>query len=168
MKANVGSRLSTDTSLISTLITEIKKGELKIPQFQRKYVWRDEQALDLLDSIANNYPVGSLLFWRTHDKLSAERNIGEFQLPATDDLTPTNYVLDGQQRLTVIYSCVGGKETDPGFSVVYDLESESFMRTPPDRGAHQFPLRRLFQTTQLLNFQPDFKRLIKHRFIKKD
>lgn len=153
MKENVASRLSTDTSLISTLITGIKKGEIKIPQFQRKYVWKEEQALDLLDSIANNYPVGSLLFWRTHDKLSAERNIGEFQLPATDDLSPTDYVLDGQQRLTVIYSCVGGNENDPGFSVIYDLETQTFMRTPVERGAHQFPLRRLFQTTQLLNFR---------------
>jgi hypothetical protein len=49
-------------------------------------VWKDDQALNLLDSIANNYPVGSLLLWRTHDKLLAERNIGEFSLPATDDI----------------------------------------------------------------------------------
>ena len=97
-----------------------------LPKFQRKFVWKDDQALDLLDSIAINYPVGSLLLWRTKDRLLAERNIGEFSLPATDDMEPTDYVLDGQQRLAVIYSCLGAKETDAGFAVVYDLESGKF------------------------------------------
>jgi hypothetical protein len=69
--------------------------------------------------------VGSLLLWRTHERLLAERNIGEFSLPATDDMDPTDYVLDGQQRLTVIYSCLGARESDGGFSVVYDLESKN-------------------------------------------
>jgi hypothetical protein len=115
-------------------------------------VWKGDQALNLLDSIANNYPVGSLLLWRTHDKLLAERSIGEF-LPATDDMDPTDYVLDGQQRLTVIYSCLEAKETDGGFSVIYDLDSQKFMRTPDVTRITYFPLRRMFNTTQLLNFR---------------
>jgi len=147
------SRIATDVQLISTLIAGIEKGEIKVPKFQRAFVWEDDQALDLLDSIANNYPVGSLLLWRTHDKLLAERNIGEFSLPATDDMDPTDYVLDGQQRLTVIYSCLGAKETDGGFSVVYDLDGQKFMRKPETTRITQFPLRRMFNTTQLLNFR---------------
>ena len=83
MKKKTLSRINTDTQLISTLIAGIKKGEIKIPQFQRKFVWKDEQALDLVDRIANNSPVGSLLLWRTKEKLRVERNIGEFRLPAT-------------------------------------------------------------------------------------
>ena len=74
----------------------------KVPKFQRPFVWHAEQALNLLDSIANSYPIGSLLLWKTTDKLIAERDIGDFCLPETPDLTPTLYVLDGQQRLTVI------------------------------------------------------------------
>lgn len=153
MKKNVASRIDTDTSLINTLITGIKKGEIKVPQFQRKFVWKDEQALELLDSIAANYPVGSLLLWRTKEKLRAERNIGEFRLPSTDDMTPTDYVLDGQQRLTVIYSCLGAADTEPGFAVVFDLEEEQFVRLPESPKLHQFPLRLMFNTTRLLNFR---------------
>lgn len=153
MKKNIASRINTDTQLIHALITGINQGEIKVPQFQRKFVWKDDQALDLLDSIANNYPVGSLLLWRTKEKLRAERNIGEFRLPSTDDMDPTDYVLDGQQRLTVIYSCLGASETDGGFSVVYDLENEEFLRTPDDLKIHHFPLRRMFTTTKLLNFR---------------
>jgi hypothetical protein len=153
MRKNIASRINTDTSLISTLITGVNKGEIKIPQFQRRFVWKDDQALDLLDSIANNYPVGSLLLWRTKDKLRAERNIGEFRLPFTDDMDPTDYVLDGQQRLTVIYSCLGASEDEKGFSVVYDLEDEQFLRLPDFPKIFHFPLRRMFNTTKLLNFR---------------
>lgn len=153
MAKNTASRISTEVELISTLISGINKGEIKVPKFQRKFVWKDDQAIDLLDSIANNYPVGSLLLWRTKERLLAERNIGEFSLPSTDDMEPTDYVLDGQQRLTVIYSCLGAKETDSGFAVVYDLEGEQFLRLPESAKLHQFPQRKMFNTTQLLNFR---------------
>ncbi len=140
------SRISTETELINNLITSIKRDETKIPQFQRKFVWKDEQALNLLDSIARNYPIGSLLLWKTADKLRTERNIGEFRLPMTDDMTPTDYVLDGQQRLTVIYSCLGAPVNEGGFAVVYDLERESFLQLPDSPQVHQFPLRLMFNT----------------------
>jgi len=153
MAKGTPSRIATEVQFISALIAGINKGEIKVPKFQRKFVWKDEQALNLLDSIANNYPVGSLLLWRTHDRLRAERDIGEFSLPAADDMGPTDYVLDGQQRLTVIYSCLGAKETEAGFSVVYDLKTEKFVRTPDDILITQFPLRKMFNTTQLLNFR---------------
>lgn len=153
MKPNIGSRLSTDTPDIRDLITGLKKGETKIPQFQRRFVWKEEQALSLLDSIASNYPIGSLLLWRTTTKLSAERNVGDFCLPETDDLTPTDYVLDGQQRLTVIYSCLGAGEKEGGFAASYDLLKEQFIRTPPEHQNHLFPLRALLNTTRLLNFR---------------
>jgi hypothetical protein len=144
--------LETATPLVRELITGIKKGEIKIPKFQRRFVWTDDQALNLLDSIASNYPVGSLLLWRTQSKLAAERNLGDFLLPLTDDMTPTDYVLDGQQRLTVIYSCLGAEESELGFQAAFDLSSERFLQ----RGEFQpgqFPLRILFNTTKLLNFR---------------
>lgn len=153
MKPNVASRLGTDTPLIEELIAGIKKGEIKVPQFQRKFVWKEEQALRLLDSIGSNYPVGSLLLWRTASKLATERNIGDFQLPETDDLSPTEYVLDGQQRLTVIFSCLGANEGAPGFQAAYDLENETFIQRPSEHRPHVFPLRILYDTTKLLNFR---------------
>jgi len=152
VKPNISSRLDTGTPLLRDLITGVKRGEIKIPKFQRRFVWADEQALNLLDSIASNYPVGSLLLWRTHTKLAAERNLGEFLLPKTDDMTPTDYVLDGQQRLTVIYSCLGAQETEPGFQAVYDLSTERFLQRG-DYEHQQFPLRILFDTSKLLNFR---------------
>lgn len=138
----------------SQLIADIKKGEIKIPQFQRKFVWKDEQALELLDSVANRYPIGSILLWKTVDKLHAARDIGVFQLPKTDDITPTNYVLDGQQRLTVIYSCLGAGEADGGYAAGYDLANELFVELKVGNARPEvFPLRKMFNTTSLLNYR---------------
>jgi len=154
MATNISNRLSTDTVFFSSLIEDIKQGRIKIPKFQRPYVWDDEQALKLLDSIANSYPIGSILIWRTPTKLNTERTFGEFVLPETDDMTPTDYVLDGQQRLTVVYSCLGAAVGDAGFKAAYDLENEKF--SPQDGispGLTVFPLRKMYETTALLDFR---------------
>lgn len=153
MAANIASRLETGTPFLKDLIADINSGQVKVPQFQRKFVWKEDQALKLLDSIASNYPVGSLLLWRTKNSLAVERNIGAFKLPETDDMSPTDYVLDGQQRLTVIYSTFGASEEQNGFDAVYDLNDEAFMETPDEFSQTQFPLRIIYNTTKLLNFR---------------
>ncbi len=147
------SRLSTETPFFQDLIADIKGGQIKIPQFQRKFVWKEEQAFKLLDSIKNNYPIGSLLIWRTNVKLAAERNIGNFQLPKTDDMMPTDYVLDGQQRITVIYSSIGAPDNAGGFSPGYDLANEEFVLLSDGAGPTIFPLRWIYDTTHMLNFR---------------
>jgi hypothetical protein len=153
VKTSVGSRLETTTAFIKDLIADIQKGEIKIPQFQRKFVWKEPQALALLDSVSNNYPVGSVLLWRTHNKLATERNIGDFKLPKTDDHSPTDYVLDGQQRITVVYSCLGAPIEEAGFAAGYNLEKDEFVQLPVEGEAVVFPMRWLFNTTRLLNFR---------------
>jgi hypothetical protein len=153
VRPNVASRLSPTTPTLEDLIAQIKEGEVKVPAFQRPFVWKDEQALQLLDSLASNYPVGSLLLWKTNEKLRTERNIGDFTLPDTDDHSPTDYVLDGQQRLTVIYSCLGAPEDDGGFAAGYDLENETFVAMSDNLPMTIFPLRALFNTSRLLDFR---------------
>jgi hypothetical protein len=155
MQANVASRLETSTPTLLELVAQINEGEVKVPAFQREFVWKEEQALELLDSLASNYPVGSLLLWRTADKLATERNIGNFKLPVTDDHSPTDYVLDGQQRLTVIYSCLGAPEGQGGFAAGYDLakDQEAFVIMPETPALTIFPLRILNHTSRLLDFR---------------
>jgi Protein of unknown function DUF262 len=154
LKSDISTKLTTDTAFFRDIIGDIRKGEIKIPQFQRKFVWKDAQALELLDSVANRYPIGSILLWKTHDKLHAERNIGNFRLPETLELDPTQYVLDGQQRMTVVYSCLGADEAEGGFAAGYDLINEEFVELREDKPTPAvFPLRKLFNTTRLLNYR---------------
>lgn len=153
MSANIASRLETGTPYLKDLIADVNSGQIKVPQFQRQFVWKEEQALKLLDSIANNYPIGSLLLWRTKNSLAVERNIGAFKLPETDDMSPTDYVLDGQQRLTVIYSALGAAADERGFNAVYDLLNQEFKETTGQFVQTLFPLRIIYNTTKLLNFR---------------
>src|SRR5579863_3937299 len=99
-----GTNKITPTSpRMASLLADVTKGNIKIPVFQREYVWNDEQIMSLLDSIYMGYPVGSILLWSTKVALRHERNVGGFKLPATPEDYPVNYVLDGQQRLTTLY-----------------------------------------------------------------
>lgn len=157
---NDGNRLSTNTPYIRDLNARIRTGEMKVPKFQRPFVWSEAQALALLDSLRRNYPIGSVLLWRTSDKLKTDRDLGLFQLPSVDDLSPTEYVLDGQQRVTVLYSVFGALDADPGFKAAFDLRSEEFLVVSETEAlSHQFPLRWLYQTTPLLNFRTGIQSL---------
>ncbi|SFP35817.1 hypothetical protein SAMN04488047_105192 [Tranquillimonas alkanivorans] len=74
-------------------------------------------------------------------------------------MTPTKYVLDGQQRITVIYSALGAAAAETGFSPIYDLRKEEFATEPENREKHHFPLRFAYRTTDLLNFRTELQRL---------
>ena len=113
------------------LISEIETGQVKIPQFQRKFVWSIKASAKLLDSIIKGYPIGTFIYWRTKERLRSVRNLGNIQLPEPTDGEYVNYVLDGQQRLTSLFASLKGvqitdeegKESD--YSEMYvDLTAE--------------------------------------------
>ena len=92
------------------LSTEIEQGLIKIPQFQRDFVWDVDKAAELIESIIRLYPIGALIYWRTADRLREIRNLGRLEFPEADQGERVNYVLDGQQRLTSILAALLGLE----------------------------------------------------------
>jgi hypothetical protein len=90
------------------LISEIETGQVKIPQFQRKFVWGIKASAKLLDSIMKGYPIGTFIYWRTNERLRSVRNLGNIALPEPKHGEYVNYVLDGQQRLTSLYAALKG------------------------------------------------------------
>ena len=40
-----------EIELLEDLLSEVANGRLRVPRFQRPFVWRPEQMLDLFDSI---------------------------------------------------------------------------------------------------------------------
>lgn len=90
------------TFFIEEIVGKLKRGELRIPAFQRGFVWSPDDVAFLMDSVYKGYPFGSVLLWRTKTKLSQERDLGPFTLPEPTADYPIDYVLDGQQRLTSI------------------------------------------------------------------
>lgn len=93
-----------DTKKYSTLLDEIDTGEIKIPQFQREFVWNKEQTSKLIDSILQGFPIGTFILWKTKERLRDIRNVGNIELPAPDPGDFVQYVLDGQQRITSLYA----------------------------------------------------------------
>ena len=63
------SRITPSSPRLASLLSDVERGNIKIPVFQRQYIWTDEQIISLLDSIYRGYPVGSLLLWSTKEEL---------------------------------------------------------------------------------------------------
>lgn len=105
----------------NSLISNIEQGIIKIPQFQRKFVWSIEQTAQLLDSILKGYPIGTFILWQTNERLRCIRNIGQFDLPNPPEGQFVQYVLDGQQRMTSLYAAIKGAKikNDDGSIVDY-------------------------------------------------
>lgn len=89
------------------LISEISLGKVGLPDIQRPFVWRNVKVRDLFDSMYRGYPVGYLLFWETNAdgfQAAKPRTIGA----DSKQVSPQLMVVDGQQRLTSLYSVVKG------------------------------------------------------------
>ena len=143
---------------IDRLVDRIRDGDIKIPAFQRGFVWDQEQITELLDSIYCNYPIGSILLWSSHERLKASRNIGGLKLPDREPDYPVNYVLDGQQRLSTIYAVFcAHKEFEPAdsvhaadpkvFEIAFRFDDESFIPlTAVEAGRPAIDLSCIFDT----------------------
>ncbi len=92
----------------SGLIADIEQGQIKIPQFQRDFVWDIKKSAKLMDSIVKGYPIGTFIFWRTKERLRTIRDVGNFKLPEPKDGEFIDFVLDGQQRLTTLFASLKG------------------------------------------------------------
>lgn len=113
---------------IRKILEQVSNGTIRIPAFQRGFVWDAERVAYLMDSIYKGYPFGALILWRTKEKLTHERQLGPFVLPDVEPDYPIDYVLDGQQRLTSIFGVfqteLTSEEAAPWTKIYFDLRAE--------------------------------------------
>jgi hypothetical protein len=156
------SEITPSAVKIDKLISHVAEGDIKIPAFQRRFVWEQEQVIELLDSIYHDFPIGSILLWNSGEKLKATRNICGFCIPDRAESYPVNYVLDGQQRLSTIYAvfCSDRRQSDEGsvtadleaFDIDFELDSRKFRpKADGDARRPSFPLKSLFDITAFVN-----------------
>jgi hypothetical protein len=86
------------------LFLDIDSGQIKLPMFQREFVWDKEQSAKLIDSILKGYPIGTFIMWKTREVLRSVKDIGNHSLPNTPKGDYAMYILDGQQRITSLYA----------------------------------------------------------------
>ena len=63
----------------------MKNGAIRLPEFQRGYVWGKQKSVELMDSLYREFPIGSVTIWDTEEG--------------------KQLIIDGQQRLSSIYAC---------------------------------------------------------------
>ena len=80
--------MAIETNTIRKLLQRIAEGEIRIPAFQREFVWDPDRVQFLMDSIYKQYPIGTVLFWRTREKLDFDRDLGPYTLPHPKDQYP--------------------------------------------------------------------------------
>jgi hypothetical protein len=106
-------RMQTINFDIGQLLKKVRAGHFLIPQFQRDFTWKEGQTRLLIDSIARNYPIGSLLILGKNDAVPLKSRKLDAAYPPKDQDSEmlerfdepgseSYYVLDGQQRLTSI------------------------------------------------------------------
>jgi hypothetical protein len=101
---------------ISDAVSRIRERRLLLPAIQREFVWPPFKVEWLFDSLIQDYPIGSFLFWEVRDS-HAKNNFRYYEFldgyrerykvhnPDFDTRGHHDFdaVLDGQQRLTALY-----------------------------------------------------------------
>jgi hypothetical protein len=91
---------------VEELVGRIERGELRLPEMQRRYVWRSPRVRDLLDSLYRGYPSGAILLWETSEDVPLQ------DFAVSQQANPyhsTQLLLDGQQRLTSLSAVIRGE-----------------------------------------------------------
>ena len=92
---------------VEELVGMIERGELRLPEMQRRYVWRSTRVRDLLDSLYRGYPSGAILLWETDEAVPLQDFAIEQQ---NNPYKSTRLLLDGQQRLTSLSAVIRGEQ----------------------------------------------------------
>lgn len=157
-----------DSLTVREIIEQAESGQIRIPAFQRGFVWEPERVAQFIDSLYKGYPFGALLFWRTNEKLKVERQLGPFKLPDPKVDFPIDYVLDGQQRITSVYATFQSATAipaDSGWKEIYfdhtmapEVQEPQFFALNTDEAdqAKHFPLSVLFDTVAYRKATKDF------------
>jgi len=91
---------------VEELVGMIERGELRLPEMQRQYVWQSTRVRDLMDSLYRGYPSGAILLWETDESVP----LRDFSVAQKDNpYQTTRLLLDGQQRLTSLSAVIRGE-----------------------------------------------------------
>lgn len=98
--------MSRQEASVNQLVDMIEKGQIQLPEMQRKFVWKATKVRDLLDSLYRGYPSGTILMWQPDESVA----LTSFSVKTEDrSAFKPMLLLDGQQRLTSLSSVLRGE-----------------------------------------------------------
>ena len=89
---------------INQILDKVDENQLFVPAFQREYVWKRENAKDLIASLIRKYPTGTMLTWETSSPPELK---GKWRYDPRQGAV--KIILDGQQRITTLYLLIKDK-----------------------------------------------------------
>jgi len=92
---------------VQELVGKVQRGELTLPEMQRRYVWPATRVRDLLDSLYRGYPSGTILVWETDEDV--ETRALAIKATRTPTTSQKLLLLDGQQRVTSLSAILAGE-----------------------------------------------------------
>ena len=156
-----------DVISLDILLNDVDEGRVRIPRFQRPYVWTSQMMRELFESVISGYPIGSLLFWTPRElKIDTMKLMGPLPIPEPKPGLPISLVLDGHQRLATLYGVLRLPESflqneneataeELGWFIGYDLRTQETrqMRRPDDFNSTTIlPFRSVLKTTDFVRF----------------
>lgn len=141
---------------LTTIFRRIESGKIVVPAFQRTFVWEQEDVLELLRSVFNGYPIGSVLLWAADREFLRVSDAPEIPFPKSPVEFPVSYVLDGLQRLSSLYGVFhyGDRTSATIFDVTFDLEDQSFAHAADHAMLSlPVPLNAIFNPRRMLDVQ---------------
>jgi hypothetical protein len=131
----------------------VENGEIDVPEFQREFVWSNNQVRDLAESIYKSYPIGLLVFYKIPSELRSQNK--------------RFWVLDGQQRLLSLVLIMkgqvkairGGQETTIRLDIWFDPKNEKFELRRPVTEENWVKLSELLQIQK----RSDLEKLLRER-----
>lgn len=93
-------RYEVNNTAVETLLSNIKAGDIAVPEMQRPFVWDASKVRDLMDSLYKGFPVGYIIVWQNP----------KVKLKDGTTSTGKKILIDGQQRITALAASIVGKE----------------------------------------------------------
>lgn len=97
--------MQTNDRQITELMKSVNEGKAQLPDFQRGWVWEDNRIRALIASITSNFPVGAAMFLE-YGNQNVRFKYRVIESSPSKNVVPSELILDGQQRLTSIYSAL--------------------------------------------------------------
>lgn len=136
------------------IIQLVSTGIVALPEFQRGFVWDPTQVVELLESVANGWPIGALLLLEGPQPFRVKKIDGG---PAVERGSVRLHLLDGQQRVTALFHAL----TDTGDTVYY-VDFSDVSELDPIPHIRWLPRRRYVQGG---NLRYTVKELMAERFV---
>ena len=136
---------------LQKVFNQLENGNMKIPRFQRGYVWERSKIVKLLNSIQSQYPIGSFFIWEAGKEYKNFcREIKDLNLPENPESNYFSFILDGQQRITSLYVALKGKTIKKidFSSICYNVEKQLFHIPRLKNENHNIPAWKLFDTSE--------------------